>query len=492
MTKYLTKSDFLKYQVCPSYFWLWKNKRQLCPAETNSEVKERRFEQGNEVESVARQLFPNGVTVLSKNAEAEQDTKKYINTGSEIIFQATVITNNGLLAMADILQKNADGWNMYEVKSSNTIDEAKHLSDAAFQKIAFETAGFNIKQVNIIHLNGDFIKSGPNLDPNKLLLTENVDTQIGELMPVINDQIGLALDKMHSPAEPTSCPCRLYSRGKHCPTFSYFNKDVPDYSVYDISRMQGKKLASLVDAEIFNINDIPDDFKLTENQKIQVDIEKSGQLLIDNASIEQELENLVFPLYFIDYESVNPALPFIDGAWPYQQIVFQYSLHILDTPTSELRHTEYLARGAEKIQLEKLVAQMRKDIGSVGSVIVWNKSFECPRNKEMAGLFPEYSEFLLDLNERTYDLKDIFAKNYYVDPKFHGSNSIKDVLPVLAPQLSYKDLNIGKGDLASVKWFDVTLGNNKEEASQVYSDLLKYCKLDTLAMVEIYKVLVKL
>ena len=135
---------------------------------------------------------------------------------------------------------------------------------------------------------------------------------------------------------------------------------------------------------------------------------------------------------------------------------------------------------------------MRQDISDTGSVVVWNKSFECPRNKELGQLFPEYNDFFLGMNSRVYDLKDIFTKNYYVDPGFHGSNSIKDVLPVLAPHLSYKDLAIGKGDLASVRWYEIAVGEDKSGADQVFADLLEYCKLDTFAMVEIYNVLRKI
>lgn len=487
---YLSKSDFLKYRTCPSYFWLWKHKRELVPDDTSVEVRDNKFEQGNQVEAIARQLFPSGVLVSGYNTQAQVNTKHLIADGNNILFQATVITDNGLLAMADILERNGDGWNIYEVKSSSEIKKDQHLPDVAFQRVVFETAGYKINHVDIIHINKDFVLHDLLINAREFMVIQNVDDEVAELLPTIRDEIILALAKMEQSEIPTACPCRQLSRGKHCPTFSIFNPDVPKYSVYDISRMQGKKLAELVDAEILNIVDIPDDYSLTDNQKVQVDIEKSGNVLINYDKIQSELNSLEFPLYFIDYESVNPAIPFINETKSYQQVIFQYSLHIIDSPQGELRHTEYLSHDSTGGSLEQLVAQMRDDIGDVGSVIVWNKAFECTRNKEMAAMFPKYASFLEDVNNRIYDLMEIFRKNYYVDPKFHGSNSIKDVLPVLAPHLSYKELNIGKGDLASVRWFNAVV-EKSEDKQQVFTDLLEYCGLDTLAMVEIYKKLVK-
>ncbi len=488
----LSKSDFLKYRACPSYFWLWKHKPELVPEESSQEVRDNKFEQGNQVEAIARRLFPDGMLVEGYNIQAQENTKQIIASGARVLFQATVITEDNLLAMADVIERNGDGWNLFEVKSSGEVKEDKHIPDMAFQKIAFEKAGFKIKDTSIIHLNKEFRRRGATINPSTYFVTEKVNDRVDIILPEVDDQIILALDKLRQGDQPTTCPCRSLSRGKHCPAFSLFNTDVPAYSVYDISRMQGKKLTELVDNEIFAIKDIPDEFKLTTNQLMQVEVEKSGQPQIDTAKVRNELAKLEYPIYFIDYESVNPAIPLLDGTKPHQQIVFQYSLHIIDSPDSKLRHTEHLCRDSTPECYRALADQMRQDIGDSGSVVVWNKVFERDRNKELGLLFPELEDFYADLNQRMYDLKDVFNNNYYVDPRFKGSNSIKDVLPALAPHLSYKELAIGKGDLASVRWYEIVTGENSTGADQVFNDLLEYCKLDTLAMVEIFKVLRKL
>ncbi|HCR55536.1 TPA: DUF2779 domain-containing protein [Candidatus Saccharibacteria bacterium] len=483
---YLSKSDFLKFRICPSYFWLWKNKPELVPEDSPAEVRENKFEQGNQIELIARQLFPEGVLVQGYNTQAVSNTEQMIADGASTLFQATVITENGLLAMADVIEREGDGWILYEVKSSSRV-KPEHIPDMAFQKLAFETAGYTINETRVIHLNRECVRHNGHIDPQSFFVTEDVSDKVAAIMPEVKDQVMLALEKMIQPDEPTACPCRSLSRGKHCPAFAHFNSDIPEYSVYDVSRMQGRKLAELVDLDIFNIKDIPDDFSLTANQQAQVNIEKRGAPHIDQVAVERSLSELEFPLYFLDYESVNPAIPLVDGVHPHQQMVFQYSLHILDTPDSELRHTEHLSREASSTALEALAAQMREDIGDTGSVIVWNKVFERDRNKELAELFPEYASFYESLNARIYDLMDVFAKNYYVHPGFLGKCSIKYVLPVLVPELSYKDLAIGKGDIASVRWYEIVTSENTSNADQVFADLLAYCKLDTLAMVKIYE-----
>ena len=491
MKQYLSKTDFLKYQCCPSYFWLWKHNRALVPKESNEEVMQQRLEQGNEIESFARQLFPYGILIEEYREQAELRTWELIASGANTIFQATVITRDGLLAMADVLERDGDGWRLYEVKSTNTVDKKKHLPDAAFQQVAFEDAGYKITSVSIIHMNKEFVKTSNILDPAKLLLIDDRTDEINTILPEIKDGIRLALERMRDEEQPPVCSCRYKSHGQHCPTFSVFNPDIPEYSVYNISRMQGKKLADLIDNEVLEIKDIPDDFSLSENQKKQVEAAKSGRAYIDQAGIALFLDKFEYPMYFLDYESVNPALPFILGTHPYQQNVFQYSLHIIDSPNSAIRHEECLLKDTSLESLKELVVSLSQHIGNTGSIIAWHKVFERDRNKELASMFPEYSEFMLNLNDRLLDLEDAFCKNLYVHPDFLGKSSIKFVLPVLVPEFSYKALNIQKGDTASVRWYDCTVGSNLDEATQVYEDLLEYCCLDTLAMVKIYEVLGK-
>jgi hypothetical protein len=240
-----------------------------------------------------------------------------------------------------------------------------------------------------------------------------------------------------------------------------------------------------------NIWDIPEDFDLSPNQKKQVELEKSQNPEINVENINRTLEELEYPLIFLDYETYVSAIPKIDGFSPHQHIPIQVSIHILDS-NRELKHYEYLSETIEDSP-RGLLEFMRSTIPPEGNLIFWHASFENTRNKEIANIFPEYSDFLLGLNERTFDLEKIFMDEYR-HPGFKGRTSIKKVLPVLCPEFSYQDLEIQNGTEAMENWekmiFDPEL--NESEIEKIKVSLLEYCKLDTLAMVKIFKHLLKL
>ena len=194
-------------------------------------------------------------------------------------------------------------------------------------------------------------------------------------------------------------------------------------------------------------------------------------------------------MYFLDYETMSGVIPAYDGIRPYQQVPFQYSLHIQETPDAELKHTEYLHK-ENSHPVRGLLEQLKKDIGPEGSVIVWNQGFEKKCNADMAEMESEFSKFLHNVNDRVIDLMIPFSEGWYVDKDFFGSASIKAVLPVLVPELSYKELNISGGATAQRIWMETIIdGKNQSTKEQIISDLIKYCSLDTLAMVEIWRIL---
>ena len=489
MSGYLSKSDFLKYQCCPSYLWLWKHKKEVVPVDEEEAIN-RRLEQGNEVERFARKLFADAVLVEGKGRQARQETERLVTEGVKTIFQATVFTDDGLLAMADVIvfDETSQTWTLYEVKSTNSI-KPEHIHDTAFQRVAFEDAGYKIGKVGVIHLNKEYVRRGE-LEPDKLLLQTDITEKVEKILPTIRQQAYDALELLKQTDEPNGCSCRLKARSGHCPTFHYLNPDIPEYSVFNISRIGNKNLALLIDGEIYHIHEVPDDIKLSIIQRNQVEVAKSEKPMINKEAIGELLSELEYPLYFLDYETVSTALPMFDGCIPFQQIPFQYSLHILKDPDGELEHFEYLCENCEQAPMSELLTNLSKQIGDVGNVIVWNKSFEVGRNNEMAKTHPEYADFLSSVNGRVFDLMDVFSKQHFVHHKFNGSNSIKAVLPVLVPEFSYKELGIQNGATASIRWYDAVVGNVPEDqAKKIYQDLLKYCCLDTLAMVKIYEYL---
>lgn len=489
---YLTKSDFLKYQICPSYLWLWKYKKEVVPVDEEEDIK-RRLEQGNEVELIARDLFPDGELVNGSFAELPVITERLVHEGKKTIFQAAVMTDQGLLAIADVItyDEQSKSWTLYEIKSTNSV-KPEHVSDVALQRIAFEAAGYKIGAVGVIHLNKDYVRRAV-VTAEDFFISEDITVIVAEILPVIREQVSDALKKISDPNEPKSCSCRLKTKSGHCPTFHYLNPDIPEYSVFNISRIGQKNLSLLVDDYRYHVHEVGDDIKLSINQRNQVDVAKAQQPMIDYAQIKSALDDLVYPLYFLDYETVSTAIPLYIGCTPFQQIPFQYSLHILREPGRELEHYEYLGRDGKQSPVLELLASLKSQIGVKGSVIVWHQSFEENRNKEMAQEMPDYADFLLDTNRRMFDLEQLFVNQHLVHNDFNGRTSIKAVLPVLAPSHSYKEMDIQNGQNASVRWFDAVTGAvGADEAEHTFEALLKYCCLDTLAMVEIYRYLTDL
>jgi len=487
---YLSKTDFREYLQCNKCLWLKKNEPDLYVREGISEFDQKLIDEGFEVEYAARELFDQGILVRGTNEEAAEETRKLIESKTSPIFQATFITDSGLFAKTDVIIYNefADAWNIYEVKSSNEIKKKgadNHIDDITFQQVVMRELGIPVEDSYIIHLNKEYKKNGE-IDLIELFSVTDVSELVEERYQEIKIEAARALEFLNQKNMDLSfCDCLYQSRRNHCSSFSVLNKNVPDYSIHDISRISAKNLRLLIDDLIMNIWDIPEDFDLSANQKKQVELEKSQNPEINVENINRTLEELEYPLIFLDYETYVSAIPKIDGFSPHQHIPIQVSIHILDS-NRELKHYEYLAETIEDSPVG-LLEFMRSTIPQKGNLISWHASFENTRNKEIAKIFPEYSDFLLGLTERTFDLEKIFMDDYR-HPGFKGRTSIKKVLPVLCPEFSYQDLEIQNGTEAMENWERMIFNTEltETERASIQKSLYKYCELDTLAMVKIF------
>ena len=485
----LTKSDYILYRECHKNAWMKIHKPEIYYKSELSEFEKSIIETGNEVEFLARKLFPSGILIEGRDEQAQKDTQDFLAAKKSILFQP-IFVKDGFLAAADILERDENsGYIIYEVKATNAIKEKVHFYDLAFQANLLKKTGLKINGIKIIHLNPEFIRSG-DMDIKKLFQIDDVTGKVTELLDDVYAEMDVALDYLSKDSEPRgACCCIFKGRSNHCATFQHSNSDVPEYSIHDIARIGSskKKLEELIDSNILHIKDLPEGFELTDIQRNQVESHVYGKMILEMELIAEELKKLVFPLYFLDYETFPSAIPRFDGYSPYQQIPFQYSLHILKSPDSELEHLDFLYTGSD--DPSRLLAEsLQKDIGSSGSVIVWNKKFECKINKEIGERFPEFKNFMDSANHRVYDLMDIFTKQYYVHKHFRGSTSIKCVLPALVPNLTYKDLHIQEGGTASQSWNKITTASiSQDKKNKISKDLLDYCELDTYAMYAIWK-----
>ena len=479
----LTKTDFLKFSQCPKYLWLGKYRKDLLSAEVDAGL-EKRFEEGAEVEQYAYRLFPGGESAAAEGfKEAIAKTQRLIRRGVKTIFQPT-ITSGELYCRADIIDydRRSKKWDIYEVKSSTEVKDV-HVIDLGFQRFCLERAGLPVGRSHIIHVNSFYVRKGE-IDPAKLLKTADVTAEVGSFFGGLGNRVDEALEVLRKRAEPNVRIVKQCTTPYDCPFIDHCWKDVPEHSVYDLG-LSEQKLNELLDRGITRLEDVPEEMVGSSKKRAYFDAVRSGETRVLREQIRERLAELVYPLHFLDYETFGSAIPPFDGYRPYQQIPFQYSLHVQAKPGAELKHFEYLA-GEFADPVPKLAAQLKKEIGPRGSVLAWNAVFEGGCNELMGKRHPRFRDFFAGVNERLFDPMLIVRDGLYVDGQFHGSASLKKVQPVLVPDLSYKELEIREGGAALAAWPVLTSpATPAVEKRRLRSALLRYCSLDTLAMVRI-------
>ena len=492
----ITKTDYLDYTFCKKNLWLKKHKPELFDGVELSDFEKKIIEEGNMADEEARHLFPDGVLIDSFGPDAIHDTAQYLEKKQAVIFQAT-FAQDVFYIRADILiyDKAKDGYELYEVKASNDIKRKEpyhYVHDLAFQKIVIEKSGLKIIKTGVIHLNREY-KKVEKIDYEKLFVIVDLTDEVLESQEKVMGQMKDIKQYLDMPEE-KGCECLYRGRNAQCTTFVYSNPQVPEYSVHDINRIGASKkiLYDWIDRGKYAIEDIDNPQVLTGAKQAQYDACSLGKPVIDEVAIKAALDKLVFPLQFFDYEAFVCAIPMFDGFGPYEHTPFQYSLHIMQAD-GRIEHKEFLITDTNGDLTRPLVERMKQDIDPRGTVIAWHSIYERDRNTKLAELHPDYAKFLGDINDGMFDLKTIFSENLYVDSAFKGSASIKRVLPVIVPELTYKSLNISKGDQASERWERMISGDTSDgEKKQIERDLLEYCGMDTWAMVRIWEVLRKI
>lgn len=481
----ISKSQYIRGLQCHKSLWLYKNNPELREAPDNQT--ESAFNTGYDVGALAKELFPNGIEIEfdSNNFNGMiEKTKELIASGAEVIYEA-IFSENGIFAMADILVKNGDMWDMYEVKASTHVKEY-HLNDASIQWYALSRA-IKLNRAYIVHIDNQYMRIG-DLDVEKLFAIEDVTDNILEKQNEIQPQL-LEMQAMLQGDMPSIDIGGHCSDPYGCDFMGHCWKHIPvKNSVFDISYAMGKQW-KLYYQGILSIDDIPDDFHLGKNASLQIQHQKSQEIKIDKVKIKSFLDTIEYPINFFDFETFQNAIPRFSNQQPYAQMPFQYSLHILHEDGT-LEHKEFL--GDENSDpRRKLSLQMLQDITLTGSIIAYNQSFEQTQIKSLALACKDLSDELLALNERFIDLAHSFQYKHYYHPNFNGKYSIKIVLPTLFPdddELDYKKLgSIQNGGDAMDTFANLYLLKDKSKLEEIKKDLLAYCRLDTLAMVRIWE-----
>lgn len=463
----------MQFLSCPNEFWLSVHQPLLMAKAETLDYAHRRQE-GYEVERYAK--------LLSRFADNDEYT---------VDFQRTFQTAD-LAARSDVVitDKATGVIDIYEIKASSKVKD-EHYDDLAFQKVTAMRSGATVGRTFVITLNSEYVRDGE-IDADQLFTITEVTETVDEKLAGTEASIDAAFNYLKvEPRVALDEYCK--ANGLDCRFIQLNFPNLPERTIFELYTLKHDKRRELLREGIVDIRDIPDDYKLSDKQRAHVNLAKLNEPKIDVEAIRERLDSWEYPLHFLDYETFAYAIPQFDGVKPFQQMVFQYSLHTIDSPGAEMTHSEYLSRGDDG--LSRSVAESLRDAMSagIGTVLVWYESFEKGRNDEMAAMFPDLADFFIEVNAKTYDLMKIFSENLYIHPEFKGRNSIKKVMPVLVPTLDYTALGISDGLAATIKWFHAAKRNLPDaERETIFQDLLEYCTLDTMAMVEIYDVLRKL
>ena len=478
--KPITKTQFLSYIDCPEETWLSRN--ETSQSSTPDPLAMLAFSDGQLVDQLAKEYF-------AKPGIIEQ----VFGTPGKVALQETFEVEGKYKVIADVVfyPANAGPVTLVEVKATtakyNKKDELKpegsHLTDLAFQQFVLEAKGVDVGRTGLLLLSKDYRFSASGLNLEALFHYADVSLHTGSLRAEIAVLAPQALSFLQGPAPPAWNYTVCANKGK-C-KWMLRTTDLPDYSIFDISGARAKHLQGLLDKRVLDILDVPADADLFKNMHRQVEVAQHDIHHKDQVAIDAELAKLPFPHFFLDYETVSIAVPDVEGMWPYQRFAFQYSLHIQYEPGGGLTHRECLLTTREDGMLP-LLQQLEVDIPheAGGTVIVWNKGFEKSVNNEMAETYPAFATYLNGLNDRVWDLMDVFKGDWVEHPKFYGSASIKKVLPALVPEFSYSDLAIGEGGTASYTWHLLSTGKIEDnKVDTLRKELLEYCEQDTMAMV---------
>lgn len=477
----ISKSLYIRGLQCHKSLWLKKYNSDVLEA-SNEGV----LENGNNVGALACELYPGGVEIPYDGTSFEDKiimTQDLINEGVKNIYEAT-FQYNGILVMVDILNVEDNTVVINEVKSSTDVKNV-YLHDLSIQYYVLNGLGYDVQEANVIHINNEYIR-GDELEINKLFTTVEVTDIVKNFQEDIEENLeifrGVLSDKAKEPNIDIGPHC---SSPYACDATNYCWSNIPQYSVFNISRLKTDKKFELYKRGILNFTDIPNINQFSHSQQLQIKAELEQTEIINKTSIKGFLDSLTYPIYHLDFETFQQAIPQWKGVIPYMQIPFQYSLHI-EHENGTLEHKEFLAEDGIDPRYE-LAKRLVEDIPCDATVLAYNMGFEKGVIRKLANQFSDFTYDLMCIHDNIKDLMTPFqSKDYYV-PKMRGSYSIKNVLPALVPEMekAYKALYLVHNGGEAMNAF-ASLGTLSDEEKIAYRNaLLEYCKLDTLAMVKI-------
>jgi CRISPR/Cas system-associated exonuclease Cas4 (RecB family) len=480
----LTKSLYLNGLQCPKLLWIMCHERERIP-ETDAST-QHLFDQGKVIGELAKTLFKQGMEINAEYWNIADSNQKSIEACKlrKPLFEAGFLVNRVYARVDVLVPARRHGWDIVEVKSSTSVKE-ENIKDVSFQKYCYETAGLKIRKCFLLYVNNKYVRKGE-ITAENLFVKEDITS----LVEAESDNIEERIDEMLKIMNSRRCPAAKV--GPHCvnPYECALNEycfgDIPLTSVLNLYH-GGERRYELYNSGVKKMEDIPEKYKLNERQLIQRECAMSGKPCIRGEKIKGFLKNLKYPLAFLDFETYSTAIPLYDGLSPWQNIPFQFSLHVIEKPGEKAKHYSFIAEGSGDPR-KTFLDELMKVLGTKGSIVIYNKSFEIGILNKLAENFPAYRKWVDSIVERIVDLLEPFRNFYYYNNKQEGSASLKAVLPVLTGK-SYDDIDISEGGNASLQYLYITHGSadgkkaSAEETKEVRKALEEYCGLDSEGMI---------
>jgi predicted RecB family nuclease len=446
------------------------------------------IEQGREIGMLARQLFPGGVEVGSMRLDqAIRATRELMaNPGVPAIFEG-VFEGDGVLVRVDALQRRKENhWRLVEVKSTSDLRD-HHVEDVGIQSYVLSFSGVKLASVWLAHINRDYVLKGTTVDPRQFFLFRNLTDRVKNLRPELVIRLRSQMNMLAMPTPPEVVVGPHCVNPVVCEFFQHCNQPLPEDHIGYLPRLHASAAEQLEEMGVDSIHEIPADFELSEFQRRVCTAMQTGQPWF-SPDLKREFESLEFPLYFMDFETVNPAIPRFSGIRPYDHLPIQWSVHVQRQPGDTPEHFEFLAADNADPRTP-FISSLCEALGDRGSVVVYNQQFESERLWELAGWLPEYTDRIRAIQRRLWDLLPV-VRNHVYHPAFGGSFSLKSVLPALVPEMTYEGMEVPNGQAAGLAWESLISGKSTEaERQAMRKALLDYCGQDTLALVRLLEAL---
>lgn len=485
----LSKSSFIRGLQCSKSLYLYKHfyQQRDLPDSTKQAI----FSRGNTVGSLAQKLFPNGVYAAKPDnfnyAEAVAKTKELIEKGEKILYEAAFLYK-GVYCALDILVKTKNTWIAYEVKSSAKITST-HKLDAALQYYVISNNEIELKDFQVVYINTAYVRKGK-LDLNQLFSKKSVLLEIQQQQEFIENNVTELKQVIEQSTPPQIEPGEHCHVPYTCDFIGTCRGTLADDSIFYLNGLSKQNQYELFSKGIKAISDLAPDFSFTKEQRIQYECAVTNRIHVDKQQILKFLANFNYPLIFLDFEFFMPAVPAYENTSPYEHLPFLYSIHSKSSPHSTCMHRYFLAETGVQ-PFESFIQQLIIDTSNEGDIVVFDPTHEKRILSKAMNLFPEHKNALQRIVNRIKDLSEPFQKKHFYCTPMKGSYSMKALLPAVAPELHFNQLDIKNGIAALAAFEKLQVETDMFKALETRQKLIEYCKMDTLGLVKIFEELEK-